>query len=84
MYLAKISVRRADGTKRYYYVLRHTTWSKKEKRPIQRYLAYIGPKAIITEVKARKIAKKVSVSLDDLKRVRGLKIIKGKGEDNTS
>jgi len=75
MYLAKISVRRADGTKRFYYVLRRTTWSKKEKRPIQRYLCYIGPKPSLTLEKARALCKKLKISLEDLRKVKGLKIV---------
>ena len=77
MYLAKISVRRADGSKRFYFVLRHTEWSKTEKRPIQRYLGYIGPKPQIPLEKARALCKKLKISLEDLRKIRGLKIIKG-------
>lgn len=75
VYLAKISVRRADGTKRFYYVLRHTEWSKKEKRPIQRYLAYIGVKPTLSHERAQKLAKKLKISLADLRKIKGLKIV---------
>jgi hypothetical protein len=74
MYLARISVRRADGTKRYYFVLRHTEWSKRERRPIQRYLGYIGAKPVLSLKRAKALAKKLGITLDDLRAVRGLKI----------
>jgi len=75
MYLAKVSVRRADGSKRFYYVLRHTEWSKTERRPIQRYLGYIGAKPVLSLKRAKALAKKLGVTLDDLGAVRGLKIV---------
>jgi hypothetical protein len=75
MYLAKVSVRRADGSKRFYYVLRHTEWSKTERRPIQRYLGYIGPKPVITLEKAQALCQKLGIGLIDLQNVKGLQII---------
>jgi hypothetical protein len=75
MYLAKISVRRADGTKRYYFVLRHTEWSKTERRPIQRYLGYVGAKPILPLKRAKALAKKAGIGLDELRRVNGLRIV---------
>jgi len=75
MYLAKVSVRRADGSKRFYYVLRHTEWSKTERRPIQRYLGYIGAKPILPLKRAKALAKKTGIGLAELRRVRGLRIV---------
>jgi hypothetical protein len=75
MYLARISVRRADGTKRYYFVLRHTEWSKRERRPIQRYLGYIGAKPVLGLKRAKALAKKAGIGLDELRRVNGLRIV---------
>jgi hypothetical protein len=48
-------------------------FQEKEARNV--YLAYIGTKPVLTEKKARAIAKKLGVTLDDLKAVRGLRII---------
>jgi hypothetical protein len=70
-----MSVRRADGTKRYYYLLRRTEWDKRQKRQIARYLAYIGPRPLITLEKAQKIAQRLGITLNDLRKVRRLGII---------
>jgi hypothetical protein len=75
MYLGKIFQRRADGSQRAYYVLTSTVWDKKAKRPRRKYLAYIGTEPSITLKKAREIAQKINCSLDELKAVRGLKIV---------
>jgi hypothetical protein len=75
MYIAKTFVRRADGTKRYYFVLRHTIWDKVQKRPVQKYVAYLGVQPIITFWRAQEIAQESGLTIDDLRRVRGLTIV---------
>jgi hypothetical protein len=79
MYIAKTFVRRADGTKRYYFVLRHTIWDKAQKRPVQKYIAYLGVQPIITFWRAQEIAEESGLTIDDLRRIRGLTIT----DDNT-
>jgi hypothetical protein len=75
MYIAKTFVRRADGTKRYYFVLRHTVWDKVQKRPVQKYIAYLGVQPIISLERAQEIAQENGLTIDDLRRVRGLTIV---------
>jgi hypothetical protein len=58
-----------------YFFLRETIWDPKKKRRRNVYLAYIGTRPILTEKKARAIAKKLGVTLEDLKAVRGLRIV---------
>ncbi len=78
MYLAKSFRKRVTKkTPWVYYFLRDTIWDSKKKKRRNVYLAYIGTKPILTVKKARAIAKKLGVSLDDLRRVRGLKILEG-------
>jgi hypothetical protein len=75
MYIAKTFVRRADGSKRYYFVLRDTIWDKVQKRPVQKYVAYLGVQPIISLERAQEIAQENGLTIDDLKRVRGLTIV---------
>jgi hypothetical protein len=76
MYLAKSFRKRATKkTPWVYYFLRDTRWDPKTKKRRNIYLAYVGVRPVLTLKKARAIAKKLSVSLDDLRRVRGLKIL---------
>jgi len=78
MYLAKSFRRRATKkTPWTYYFLRETIWDAKTKKRRNVYLAYVGVKPILTEKKARQIASRLGCTIDELKRVRGLKIIKG-------
>jgi hypothetical protein len=58
-----------------YFFLRETIWDPKKKRRRNVYLAYIGTRPILTEKKARAIAQKIGVTLEDLKAVRGLRIV---------
>lgn len=74
MFLAK-NVRKSKTGKRAYYVLRDSYWDRKLKRQRHRYLAYLGVKPQLTEAKARQLAAKLGVALDDLRKVRRLKII---------
>lgn len=69
------SFQKVGGKKYAYWVLKETVWDKSLKRNVHRYLAYIGRRPVLTLEKARKIAEKLGVSLDDLRRVRRLKII---------
>jgi len=76
MYLAKSFRKRVTKkTPWTYYFLRDTKWDPKRKKRRNIYLAYIGTRPIITEKKARAIAKKLGVSIEKLKEVRGLKIV---------
>jgi len=78
MYLAKSFRRRATKeTPWTYYFLRETIWDPKTKKRRNVYLAYVGVKPILTEKKARQIAKKIGCSVDELKRIRGLRIVQG-------
>lgn len=77
MYLVRTSKPRADGKPWHYYILRDTIWDKRLKRQRHIYRAYIGHYPVISESKARTICRKLGITLDDLKRVRGLKIISG-------
>ena len=63
MYLAKMFQRRADGSKREYWVLKTSYWDPKTKRPRHKYLAYIGTRHSITEAKAKELAKKAAAKL---------------------
>ena len=68
-------IRRADGSKREYWVLRDTFWDKKLKRTRIKYRAYIGAHPVITLNKAKKLASKLDIKVDELKKVNGLKIL---------
>jgi len=75
MYLAKSFRKRVTKSKPWtYYFLRDTVWDPKTKKRRNVYLAYVGTKPVLSLEKARKIAKKLGVKLEDLRRVRGLKI----------
>jgi hypothetical protein len=75
VYLAKSFRKRVTKkTPWVYYFLRDTIWDSKKKKRRNVYLAYIGTKPILTEKKARAIAKKLGITLDDLRAVRGLRI----------
>ena len=74
IFVAKGHRKKSDGSRYEFYVLRETTWDKKAKAVKQGYLAYLGTKPVITGAKAQAIAKKVGVKVDDLRKVRGLKI----------
>lgn len=82
MFLAKTTRRSGDGSLRTYYVLRDSYWDKKLKRQRHRYIAYLGPKPVLTLAKARALARKLDCSLEDLKRVKRLKIVES-GEQDT-
>jgi len=81
MYLAKTFQRRANGSKREYWMLKASYWDKRAKKPRHRYLAYIGRQCTITESKALELAGRISeklgrpITVEDLRRVRRLKIM---------
>lgn len=75
MFLAKNMRKSKTGAKRAYYVLRDSYWDRQLKRQRHRYLAYLGVKPQLSEAKARQLASKLGVALDDLRKVRRLKII---------
>jgi len=75
MYLIQGRRKRPDGSYYTFWVLRETVWDKSQKRPVQKYLGYVGRYPVISEKKAKQIAKKIGCSIDDLRRVKGLKII---------
>lgn len=75
IYLARTFQRRADGSQRDYYVLRENYWDFKQKRQRTRYVAYVGRTKTLSLAKARKLARKIGITLDELRRVRGLRIV---------
>jgi len=76
VYLAKSFRKRATKkTPWVYYFLRESVWNPRTSRPRHIYKAYIGPHPVLTLEKAQKIAEKIGCTIDELKRVRGLKII---------
>lgn len=83
LYIAKTFQRRADGSRVYYYILRENYWDAKQKRQRTRYMAYLGRKPVLPLDKARTLAKKIGVSLDDLRKVRRLKILDEKTRSST-
>jgi hypothetical protein len=74
MYLVQARSKRRNGYYKF-YVLRETYWDSREKRQKQRYLAYIGPYPVISRERAKKIAKKLGINLEQLRRVRRLRIL---------
>jgi hypothetical protein len=76
MYLAKSFRKRVTKkTPWVYYFLRDTQWDPKTKKRRNIYLAYVGVRPVLTLKKARAIAKKLGVTIDDLRCVRGLTIV---------
>ncbi len=74
MFLAQSFRRRKDGSRYSYWLLRETYWDPKEKRQRHRYLGYVGPKPVLTLERARELARKLGVTLEELRRVRRLRI----------
>jgi hypothetical protein len=76
LYIAKSFRKRVTKkTPWVYYFLRDTRWDPKTKKRRNIYLAYVGVRPVLTLKKARQIARKLGVTLEDLKRVRGLRIV---------
>lgn len=42
---------------------------------LRRYVAYVGRTKTLYLAKARKLARKIGITLDELRRVRGLRIV---------
>lgn len=57
-----------------FYVLKQTLWDPKTKAQRQHYVCYLGAKKVIPLAKAQAICKKLGITLDELRKVRGLKI----------
>lgn len=74
MFLAKTVRRTKSGKIRVYYVLRTSYWDKSLKRQRHRYLAYIGTKPVLTIAEARQLAHRLGCTVDDLRRVKRLRI----------
>jgi hypothetical protein len=75
LYVARVYKNLASGKQLTYHVLRMNVWDYREKRQKTKYVAYLGVKPVLPLSKALKLARKLRLSLDDLKRVRGLRII---------
>jgi hypothetical protein len=74
-YIARVYRNLASGKRLTYHVLRQNVWDYRAKRQKTKYVCYLGVKPVLTLSKARKLAQRLRLDLDDLKRVRGLKII---------
>lgn len=74
------SFQKVGGKKYAYWVLKETVWDKELKRNVQKYLAYIGRRPVLTLAKAQAICQKLGITLDELRRVRRLKIIEEERE----
>jgi hypothetical protein len=75
LYVARMYRNLASGKRLTYFVLRQNVWDYREKRQKTKYVGYLGVKPVLPISKALKLARKLRLSLDDLKRVRGLRII---------
>jgi len=78
MFLAKKTIKKrlADGRVGVYtrYVLAKAIWDKEERRQKQKYVGYVGTKPVLTLAKAKEICKAKGLKLEDLKKVKGLRI----------
>jgi len=77
MFLAKTWSKR-NGKKYEAWVLKSAIWDKETKRMKQKYLAYIGKTKSISLDKALQICEKLNISLDELKRVKRLRVLEPK------
>jgi hypothetical protein len=75
LYIARVYKNLASGKQLTYHVLRMNVWDYREKRQKTKYVAYLGVKPILPISKALKLARRLRLTLDDLKRVRGLRIV---------
>ena len=74
MFLAKTWSTR-NGKKYEAWVLKRAIWDKETKRMKQKYLAYVGKTKSIKLDKALQICEKLSIPLEELRKVRRLRII---------
>lgn len=77
MFLAKTWTTR-KGKKYPAWVLKTAKWDKEKKRMKQVYLAYVGKTKTIDLEKALKICTKLEIPLDELKKVKRLRVIEPK------
>jgi hypothetical protein len=75
LYVARMYRNLASGKRLTYHVLRMNVWDYREKRQKTKYVAYLGVKPVLPISKALKLARRLRMSLDDFKRVRGLRIV---------
>lgn len=75
IFVATGRYKKRDGSYYVYYVLREGYWDKRERRIKQRYVGYIGTRPVLSLSNARKLAQKAGITLDELRRVRGLTIV---------
>jgi hypothetical protein len=75
LYIARIYKNLASGKRLAYHVLRMNVWDYREKRQKTKYVAYLGVKPVLPISKAIKLARRLRLTLDDLKAVRGLRIV---------
>jgi hypothetical protein len=65
---------KADTTHTF-YVLRENRWDREAKAQRQRHVAYIGVTPEITQAKAERICREKGITMDQLRRVRRLRIV---------
>jgi hypothetical protein len=80
LYVARMYRNLASGKRLTYHVLRQNVWDYREKRQKTKYVAYLGVKPVLPLSKAIKLARRLRLTLDDLKRVRGLRIVDDDGK----
>jgi hypothetical protein len=73
IFLSK-AVRKHSGKAYSYWILKRNTWDPKRKAVRQEYLISVGKNPVLTLAKAKALAKRIGVTLDDLRKVRRLKI----------
>jgi predicted RecB family endonuclease len=69
------AVRRYKGKTYEYFVLKRNVWDRAIKAQRQEYVQSLGKRPVLSLKKARKLAKKLGIELEELQRVRGLKIV---------
>jgi len=74
IYIAKAFKKMASGKRLIYFVLRQNVWDHTEKRQRTKYIAYVGKQPVLSLEKAREIADKLGIELEELARVRRLEI----------
>ena len=78
LYVTKGRRKKPTGDYYIFYILRESFWDAKTKGQRQRYIAYLGLKPRISLTKAKQIAKKLGIPLDELKQINKLKIVPDK------
>ncbi len=74
MYIVKIVTKQPGGMSYTYYALRETYWDSEKKTIRQRYLAGLGPSKRISIKRAQEICRKLDLTLDELRTIKGLRI----------